>query len=562
MRRLVAILGCALVFVLAGCTGVPTTGPVVRHEQQQAQREGGVQIAPDPPAPGASPQLIVEGFLHAMATYQIGHPVAKQYLTAAAAASWQPDSGVQVYTQGSPRAEADGRVYLRSRLVGAMDGRGEYRQRDEALEHDFGLVRETGEWRVSKPPAGLLIADFLFRNTYRKLNLYYLDRSDDRVIPDQVFVPRGSPDLARITRTLLAGPSGWLSPVVRPVPTDVTVTSVREEHGTVQVEVSRAALDLSEAARTLLFAQLAWTLGQFEPVTGVRVVAGNEPLWIEEADSNSVVKVSAMARFAPISDVVSRQLFGVHESGIVRVTEDESGPGVSAGWVFPRRITGFAADGQALQGAVVLAGAELLTGPLGGQPKSVRQGTGLARPQFVRSELWSLTSAAGGAPRVWANDREQAVLAPALAGEQVQAFRLSPDGTRMAVVSGTGGGRLGMVRVKRSEGRITLEGWTPLRVGTGLVPVDVGWLDDSTLAVAFDLDGRVGVATTDIAGAVIDDLHMVDLRVPATMATSARPFAREAALLVCDAAGACYRYTTDLRWTPLRTALHAPSYPS
>lgn len=562
MKRLMVVVCVVLGALLSGCASVPTSGPVVRHEQQQEPREGGVEIVPDPPARGASAQLIVEGFLHAMATFQVGHPVAKQYLTAGAAAAWQPDSQVQVYAEGSPRSDADNRVELRSRLVGHIDARGGFQQRDEVLVHDFKLVREAGEWRISAPPPGLLIADYLFRNTYREINLYYLDREDDRVIPDQVFVPRGAPDLTHIVRTLLAGPSEWLAPVVRPVRQPaITVTSVREQQGTAEVRVSREALSLADAGRTRLVAQLAWTLGQFDAITGVRVLADGDPLWVEEADTNSVVQVSAMARFAPVSDSVSRQLFGVQATDIVRVTEDESGASVADSWQFTRPVTGFAADAQALQGAVVLEGRELLAGPLSAAPQPLRQEPGLVRPQFLGGELWSLTSAPGGAPRVWTGGREVTVQAPALVGEQVVAFRISPDGTRMAVVSSTSGGRLGLVRITRG-GQVTLEGWTPLRLGAGLSPRDVGWLNESTLAVAYDSEGRSGVVTTDLGGAIVSDLHLLDARSPTSIATSSRLSVRDAALTVCDPTGVCYRYSSDQRWTALRTPLRLPTYPS
>ncbi len=563
MRRKWAAICALLAVLLAGCGAVPTSGPVVRHDQQIESGERGVDIAPDPPAAGASPQLIVDGFMHAMATFQVGHPVAKQYLTTSAAARWQPDTRVQIYAEGGPRIDADGRVVLRSRLVGEVDARGGYQQRADAFVHDFALVREKGEWRISAPTVGLLIADYLFRNTYREINLYYLDRTGDRVIPDPVYVPRGAPDLTRLVRTLLGGPSAWLAPVVRPVAAgDATVNSVRQEQGRAEVEMSRGVLDLADASRTRFVAQLAWTLGQFEPITGVRVLAGTEPLWIPEADTNSVVRISAMARFAPVSDVVSRQLFGVHEQGVVRVTEDESGTAVSEGWAFSQAVTGFAVDERALQGAVILDGRELLAGPLSAAPRSLRQEAGLGRPQYLRQELWSMTDASGGGLRVWTTEFQVVtVRAPALVGERVTAFRISPDGARMAVVSGTDGGRLGIVRINRT-GHITLEGWTQLRLGPGLSPRDVGWLDDSTLAVAYESAGRAGVVNTDISGAIMVDLNLVESRSPLTIATSARANARDAALIGCDPTGLCHRYSPDQRWVPLRAPLHAPSYPS
>ena len=82
--------------LLAGCVTVPTSGPVERHVPAQQQANPGVDIAPVPPAQGAPPGLIVEGFLHAMATYQPGYSVARQFLTRAASITWDTNAGVRV----------------------------------------------------------------------------------------------------------------------------------------------------------------------------------------------------------------------------------------------------------------------------------------------------------------------------------------------------------------------------------------------------------------------------------------------------------------------------------
>lgn len=52
MRRLLALL---IGLLLAGCVTVPTSGPVQRHQPGEQRADPGVDIAPVPPAPGASP---------------------------------------------------------------------------------------------------------------------------------------------------------------------------------------------------------------------------------------------------------------------------------------------------------------------------------------------------------------------------------------------------------------------------------------------------------------------------------------------------------------------------
>ena len=63
-------------------------------------------IEPLAPEPGASPEDIVRGFIDASASTGRGHPVAREYLTPAAADSWADDGGVTVIEPGSPRSPA------------------------------------------------------------------------------------------------------------------------------------------------------------------------------------------------------------------------------------------------------------------------------------------------------------------------------------------------------------------------------------------------------------------------------------------------------------------------
>ena len=111
MRRPVALIA-VLALLLTGCVSVPTSGPVERHSPAAQQANPGVEIAPVPPAQGATPGLIVEGFLHAMATYQAGYSVARQFLTADASEQWQPESGDEIYAASSAPQVSDSGVVL------------------------------------------------------------------------------------------------------------------------------------------------------------------------------------------------------------------------------------------------------------------------------------------------------------------------------------------------------------------------------------------------------------------------------------------------------------------
>lgn len=97
----------------------------------------------------------MEGFLHAMATYQPGYSVARQFLTPEASGEWNPDTGVEVYSGGYPPQVSDSGVVLTAPLIGTVDTRGSFTPATTQYHHDFGLVRDAeGQWRISRPPRG------------------------------------------------------------------------------------------------------------------------------------------------------------------------------------------------------------------------------------------------------------------------------------------------------------------------------------------------------------------------------------------------------------------------
>jgi hypothetical protein len=79
---------------------------------------------------------------------------------------------------------------------------------------------------------------------------------------------------------------------------------------------------------------------------------------------------------------------------------------------------------------------------------------------------------------------------PLLAGGRVTAFKVSPDGTRMALVRRVDGrDQLGLARIIRTDGQpVTVDGWRTLDTAQpeapGLTVIrDVGWLTANNLIV-------------------------------------------------------------------------------
>ena len=129
----------------------------------------------------------------------------------------------------------------------------------------------------------------------------------------------------------------------------------------------------------------------------------------------------------------------------------------------------------------------------------------LLRPQFTRyGELWAI-GRKGGRQKLWLSTADQdigdpkvdEVAAPVLDEGKITAFRISPDGARMALVRQTANGHeLGLARIIRGD-KVTVDGWRPVDVtqtgGTQVTQIaDVAWLDATELLL-------LGAATKDAA---------------------------------------------------------------
>jgi hypothetical protein len=260
-----------------------------------------------------------------------------------------------------------------------------------------------------------------------------------------------------------------------------------------------------------------------------------------------------------VSDVVSRQLFGVRDKALVRANEDSGDLRTTPlGWQ-PSGATSLAIDAQGATVAVVVGGRDVSVGKAdGGGSQRIRSAPGMIRPQFARDgALWTY----GGSFSAWQSGKAVPIVAPELAGQAVTAFRIAPDGARVVVVLGSGdASRLAVLRVVRSDGAIRLSGLTLLDIGEAVRPRDVAWLGASTLVVSYEAAGSGGVVTTDIAGAMVTDQSLPSSRPGAVLAASARE--TEPDLVACDAAGRCSRYVADQRWTVLTGSLTQPTYPA
>jgi len=499
--RAVLILLCAV--LMAACVVVPTSGPAEPIEGQAPACQNCVNVDVQPPASGDEPKQIVQGYLLATSIYQPNYAIAKQFLTTAAAEKWSPEVGAQIYS-GSPVATGASTVVLDGRLEGSLGPDRTYTARNQPRRWNFGITREEGEWRISTPPAGLMIAEYYLPRFYTSYNLYFVGNAAT-LVPDPIYLPN-LPNQANVAsvlmKELLNGPSKWLQPAVTsaiPADTALSVDSVTVQDGVAEVPLSDAVLALNDQQRGLLAAQVVYTLKQATGIDAVLFTVNEKPFQVPYSDDNSFeVPVSSIPTSVdPVPTVVGAQLYAVRGRAVQLVSTIAGAPD-------PRPMPGplgagrLAVDSLAVSNdgigiAVVTDGRTALrAGPTAtGQPKLLLDGVqNLLRPQYSRyGAVWAIGER-GGKQEMWRFEggKSTVVSAPVLSGGKVTAFRISPDGTRMAVIRTVGQrSELGLARITRSD-RVTVDGWQPLDLTQPNTPSidairDVGWLTATNLLV-------------------------------------------------------------------------------
>ena len=582
-RRLLALLVGLVLAGLAGCVNIPTSGPVEKVEGQQPACQSCVNVEVAPPATGDSPRQVVDGFLRANANYQPGYAVARQFLTQAAAEAWSPDQGVTIYN-GSPVQEGKS-IVLKGQVVGALSEKRTFSARRQNLNWDFEVEQENGEWRIARPPSDLFVRDSSFETLYRSYDLHFVG-STGALVPEPIYLPdlRAPGNVASaLVKALLEGPSDWLSPAVTtavPPDTTLSVDSVTIVNGVAQVPLSESLLQTTDAARSLLAAQLVYTLQQVTGVQKVLLQVNNQPFRVPQSEVGdlAVPLENVSADLNPVPFVPAEQLYAVRRDDprLERVLPNTDVPTTEP---FPGALGKGRFDISALGVSVTNSELALVTDQgtmlrrtptTGTELTTVLDGvSGLLRPQFTRSgELYAIGER-GGRQRMWvtSDGRTTEVAAPDLFDQgRVIAFRISPDGTRVALVVKSGGRtRLGLALLVRSA-RVSVEGWRELRTDTGLTDAmvevvrDLAWTNGTELVVlgADTAGGPFVPSTVSIDGSEIEsepqsnDWDAVELTVLLRTQTAIpRVLARD---------GRCFR-DDGTQWQLLLSDVGAIAYP-
>ena len=503
MSRRAAVVAALLVAALplVSCSTVPTSSPTVEITQAPARAPQAVGIEPLPPEVGASAEEIVRDFINAAASAVRRHPVARQYLAPGAAETWDDASGISVIGTDFALVTTDaGAVTMTANLIGTVDPRGVFTVAQRGVfTREFRLEQIDGEWRITDPPDGLIMLEPDFRRLYDEVDAYFLDPTEQRVVPDPRYLIRGESQPTALVERLIAGPSAPLAAGVRNPLTGVELTrAVTVEGQTATVELSGLPPGHSPLLEQIS-AQLVWSLQQLaQPrINNVTVVLDGEPVTPGGVPRQQTVE--DWASFNP--DTVPVDGVGHYlEAGALRTLPGgEPAPGPAGAGAYGLSSAAIAADTGTGRLSFLVGvrddptGATLLAGPYGGELAPVLNADALSAPSVAatRTEAWVIRDGSE-IVRVPAGGPPQPVTAPTLTGlGRADGLQLSPDGVRATVVvEGPQGRRLHIGTVVRSDdGSVVLRDLRDVAPTLAQV-IDVGWQDSGDLLVLAGDEGE------------------------------------------------------------------------
>jgi hypothetical protein len=504
------LLGLLLAVTLdvgaSACVRLPQDGPVRSvAAQDDAGDESLYDFTPSGPLPGLERVPLVDNFLTSMTATPLSTYVAREFLTASSSRSWVPERGTVVYGTQQLVNGPNGTVVLRLHDVVELDSRGTWRgdpTGGRGRDYRLRLVKENGEWRIQNPPDRLVIPRAHFDARYEQYLLYFPEQSGQVLVPEPVYAPRDRQTPTLLVAGLLKGPEPALQATERtffPKGSALDGISVPvSRDGTAEVPLNHQVLDADDKQLNLVYAQLAWTLGQVPGVKRLQVTVDGTP--VDVPHSRDDVGVDGFTEFDPSVAWASSALFGLRDGRVVTLGSGGEDRISGAFGTLPLGLRSIAVDllGQHVAG-VSGDGSRVVESDRDGVPgrPATRDDVGtvyaggvdVARPVYdLYGQLWLVDRAASGARlSVVRAGTARTIDAPGISGADVTTFSLSRDGTRLVALVRRGGRDVVLVsRVRRDvKGRVLGVG-APHRLDLGRTTGrvrDIAWRTPASLAV-------------------------------------------------------------------------------
>lgn len=504
MRRIVATVSIVILTAgLAACGGIPTSGSVQAGDPFTNEPTGDFIFNPLGPAKDADQRAILEGFIAAFTGPQSDYGVARQFLSSSFKKDWDPRKSVLIRT-GSPTVTLVDPLTIDYSFTpkAQVDEFGAYSVTGPSNQTlQFSFVKESGQWRISQAPPGIVLPESTFLSIFSKHALYFYDLSLRYLIPDERWFAGGT-TATRIVTALLAGPPEWLKGAVVsqfPDGTQLTPgTTVTIDATVAQVDLSAEAASANERQRQLMQLQLAESLSTVPGIGVVEISAAGSVLAIKPLGSDAPVAQRAVDS-RPI--VLADGKFGYLSGGEVSPIANLSTAVVGAK---PLAVS----VGEDATAAAVLSADGVWVVRAGQSGANKIDGrSGLIAPAIDDfGYIWSVPSNAPNALMAFTYDGVGEPVSVTLpSGSTIVSLDIAQDNTRVAMLLQTAvGPRLIVAAIVRDPAR----GFLPASIGTPVIDtlidsdtaVDAAWIDRFTVATLTDSNGGSVVGAFEIGG--------------------------------------------------------------
>ncbi|MBC9927562.1 MULTISPECIES: GerMN domain-containing protein [unclassified Leucobacter] len=480
-RRIRAVAGLlAAGILLAGCQGVPSSGPVAAGLTDLEQSDQQVLFNPNRPVEGASAKDIVGGFVDAASSSTDNYAIARQFLSPDYAEQWDPSAGVFIYEGSRPfREPVEGVAILSLSATALLDEHGTLTPTPEGPTTDvrFEVVQVDGEWRISSAPNGIILDQAIFTEVWAPHQLYFADVAGVLVPDTRWFLSRATAS-TNIVAELIAGPADPLLGAVRsgfPTGTVLAAEAVPIVEGTAKIDLSGEVENADAADRELMSAQLAASLRSVRGVTGFAISVNQTPGFAEGPVAAQPVSGAPKSKFSAV-------IMGEDGFGFLSTAGFEPLPGIgdAIAALDPSAVT-LSLDEPVL--AAVLENGRVTVFGAGG-PVPVDDRPGVLAPSVDRYEyVWVGSSATPTTVTATRIGRDPVSIAvPWLDGLSLRALRVSPDGSRIAalVADGDSSGVVVGGIMRDREGRpIAVTETAVVSMFLPGAPIDLDWMDET-----------------------------------------------------------------------------------
>ncbi|MGV9757863.1 LpqB family beta-propeller domain-containing protein [Streptomyces tricolor] len=527
-----AVASAALgVVLLAGCASMPDSGDL-RDVESTPRQDTGVRVFAMPPADGAGPGEIMQGFLEALTSDDPEYDTARKYLTADAARSWRPERSTTVLANG-PTIETDCRpggreetnsvtCLLAGARVATVDAQQAYQPADGTYRKKLHLTKDakSGQWRIDGLPDGVVMGKSDFQRNYTSVDKYYFASNaavgaggQPVAVADPVFVRSKVDPMTQMVRSLLNGPTAWLGPVVRSsFPTGTALQKgasglAPDDQNKLAVPLNLKASQVAASKCTEMATQVLFTLRNLAPTlesVELRGAGGDRLCELTEERAESTAWHGSAKRpeylyFLDGKRRVVRMQAGSTGTGSVPVPGPlgEGGRGLQSVAVSRDEHTaaGVGDEGRSLYVTSLASGGAL------GEPQVTSTGPTpedrLTTPSWdARGDLW-VADRDPNRPRLFVLDqgvgKPEQVAVPDLPG-RIEDARVAADGTRIAlVVAKDGKQSLFIGRIQRDGGTgqgTSVDGLRSAAPDLEQVSA-ISWAGDSRLLVVGQEQGGV-----------------------------------------------------------------------